>query len=418
MSFLKNWLIWIVMGVIVLVLAGLRLFLTSSYIEQEEKSVEELLTLQKTVQKTVRDVRARRVPTKGDISQIATRLKEIQEEGEATAKMWENASRALDVEHNKDPEKEFAVFLLNECTKMCDKLAEDHAKLLGRYREGVTKYKDICFRQNHQLADVDKEYKTLKDTIIPWRQYLISKKIHEIVGKTTTEIENSYAAEMGASSEDEEDAKPEFHKEKQLRVVEYLGAIDFDEMKPSSFAEVDEEDQGSNKSSYGAPEFGGMPDEPSGRRGRRSRGRSRSSRGSRSGASGDDKDMPEDNVKRYYDAYPVSIEVIAHTAVVQKLLKNFMRVGDMVFVTTAVEMKPLTADKKSMSSGNYSMPMMGGTAGSSQVDMKDVALEIDAEVKYNREPPVWAKLSYEVYHFNAFELAKEAASGKKKKGKK
>ncbi|MHC4870465.1 MAG: hypothetical protein ACYTFY_01320 [Planctomycetota bacterium] len=368
MEFIKNWLVWIILGVIVLVCMIFRLVVISSYVAEEEESTKKLLSFQKTAEKKVSEIRRKKVPTRGDIKQAQEMLKDIENEWAQTAEKWKKASVWLDERHGKDPEQEYSVFLLNKCTEACDKLALSRVRhIRGREWKPEPDFKaaNLCDRESHQLADLTKDFHSVEETMETWRRYLIAYKIHEVCARTKVDVTNANSLDSEKGTLE----KPAFKVIPQVRTVEYLGKVEFGDVITAEAANGEEETTDSD-----------------GRRGHKQHN--------------DDEEKPEENKSKvYHDTYPVSFEVVAHIKVIQQIMKNVLRSKklNLVFVPSKAEIIRFTDEETRPSEE---------TAAE-----EDTAVNIGKDLNYINEPPVTARLSYNIYHFRSLQEDK----GKKEK---
>ncbi len=365
MEFVKNWLSWIILGIIVLVCLGVRLTVISSYLDTEEKSRVELIAKKKKLEKAKKDIGLGKIPTKGDIKQAEGKLNSIKKEWERTAKAWKNASNYLNKKHGKDPATEYSVFLLRKCEELCSKLAEARLKTIDP-KAVVSKVKApfICNTKNHQIADVNIDYHTVAETESTWKKYLISSKIHEVCAKSSVKVDDSYSLEP----QNDATGKVSYIKKSSIRTIENLGDIDFGEV-------VTAKEANSKKSA-------------------------KSGRGRRSRKKNEDTTLKKNKV--YHTTYPASFEVTAHIKVVQQIMKNILRADKlhMVFVPVKVEINRFTDEETKAVAMN--------------VDSQQSCMYVDKSLNYTREPPVRAVLSYDVYSFDDINGTEKNKTNKRK----
>jgi len=364
MEFIKNWLIWIILGVIVLACMVFRLVIVSSYVTEEEESTKKLLSFQKGAEKKVREIRRKKVPTKGDIKQAQEMLKDIENEWAQTAEKWKKASVWLEEKHGQDPEQEYSVFLLNKCTDACDKLALSRVRhIRGKEWKPDADFKatNLCDRESHQLADLTKDFHSVEETMDTWKKYLIAYKIHEVCARTKVSIANANSLD----SENGTPEKPSFMVIPQIRTVEYLGKVEFGDVVTAEAANGEEEESNDSSSRRGRDEE-------------------------------EDDEKPEENKSKvYHDTYPVTFEVSAHIKVIQEIMKNMLRSKklNLVFVPVKTEIIRFTDEE--------TRPAEESTA------IEETIINVDMDLNYINEPPVTARLTYNIYHFRSLQEDKE-----------
>jgi hypothetical protein len=449
MTVLKDWWIWIALAAVLIVLVVVRFVVASSYIEDWEESTGRVVQLQDELETTARKPEA--LPTQGDIELAQQAQSRVEAETEKVIAMWEEASRAFDQMHDKTPEAEFVVYLHRQCQQMFDDLAREVARIRGTYEEG-SPLPQISNPQNNQLADLTRDYDTVRETILPWRHYLISKRLHEAAGRTRVGLANSFA--LADNDRDDE----EFVRRQEVRTVERLNRIIFGEVKESTVYGPDLEEEGSAMpgagdagmgefGGMGGPDRGGMPPgmgDPMMDPGMGEFGMGEF--GMEPGMGGDIElplqELPVDPKKTYADAYPVDVEVYGHVSVIQEYVRQVLATPDMVFFLRGIQIESLSSEAGRESGGGREMAgaarrdagsigflttqapeggapgtgremrggeMPGRRGEADETDAEALLAPVSRQVSYTHEPAVRAILTFDALHFHGFRKEREEA---------
>ncbi|MBN1256661.1 MAG: twin-arginine translocase TatA/TatE family subunit [Planctomycetes bacterium] len=423
MGFIKEWWHWLLLAIVILFLLGIRFLVISGKISEADKVRRTIKSNAEQAENLKREIDDKTLPTAGDLQESEKLQEQLEVELEKTENLWKHSSLGLEESHNQSPTY-FANFLYEKCEDMCWKLAQDISRLRGVPEEVIEKSrpgtslssmpKEVmekmywpCNPVEHRLAEYldATAFKNKEDTETPWIRYLISRRIHEIVGKTSVEINTWKIKKV-------EDNDPVKELSKQQRTIDQLGQIDFS----------------------GGGDFG--------------LGASASSRGGRSryGEQSSSQSLPLPG-KDYYKVYTVNINVVGHLRVIQELMKNFLNSEDILFVLKNTLISRYE-DKETQSGaviaganrqggkgggmiqppipagvGGYDIsggmqvpgriPSVGGQrdGGLTARDRDEASpwpSSLDLSLRVDHEPPVEAILSYEVYRFGDFKEKKES----------
>ncbi|MHC4884362.1 MAG: hypothetical protein ACYTGH_04680 [Planctomycetota bacterium] len=412
MAFVKNWWLWIAMGVVLLVLALIQLLVTSGYEEEAAKGDDILKTRQKKIAKMVKDIGSRNVATKGDLDAVETHLSAIRGKGKAAVTEWFKSSAAMNEPHGKDPKYEYNNFLFDDCEKNARDLtlellpflikaeprllgsalaAETDDELLEKIAKRVGDKKwTLCdletAKKSHQLADLEARFTTVDETLPTWNRYLILRRLQEVIKELRVTVKTKKLVDpKKTEGEGEEEAETSdasiFEDVKQVRVVERLGTVEWGEVRPASFISVEKKDDDSSDDD--SSDEGGEGDS-------------------------DGNTMRGEVTPKvtYHDAHPVTFEVVGHVKVVQALMKALLEAGgegvenSMLFVPKGMTLKRFTPEE--------TRPKQGSLAKDTTAEKKHRLVPIALGLEYTHEPPVQATLSYEVYHYRYASLTPDA----------
>lgn len=419
MAFVKKWWLFIASGVVILILVAIRLFWTSIYIQEGEEQAERVQAFKDKVDSALGSMRSGEFPTAGDIMQAQERLEKIQEEGDQTANLWYSSSTALEEMHDWDPQTEFAVELLKRCHELSVNMGRTIAEKrnaealrlekvlveMGRSDAQLPRYQFdryhplFCVPEDHELVDLTDDFRTVADTLKPWREYLISRRIHHIFGEVQVEVE-------GYALIPQEDTAPKVEEVTKRLTLDFLGPISFGEMIPATYDRVEEKEDESSQPSGGMYGMDSQPNpEPATRRRRRT---PRTTTGGSKKPSGITA-PPEykGDEKRYQDIYPVTIEVTGPPRAIQELMRKFLASKDMLFVPRNCEIFRFS-ESETKPNDNKTSPLVLGAAvagpGNELRILGDYEKPVrifqpNLELTAEHEPPVKAVLNYHVYYF-------------------
>ena len=263
MEWIKQLWLWVVLLVIAIVLVVIRIVVIGDYIAAEKQNLKQLANLTDKVDATTR--RLSRLPTKGDIEQARNMRDAIEAEGRETADLWLNASSALNALHEQDPGS-FPVFLHRQCREMAASLAAalprlrartladaletageevgprkddgslDVEKILNLHGFEPPAYERLLGEDAspmrywasdpdaQQIVSLEKDFAGQEETVLPWRQYLISNRIHRHAAEVAAVLEAGYVVPA-------ENEIPEVVPTLQVRTIESLGEITFGDKK-------------------------------------------------------------------------------------------------------------------------------------------------------------------------------------------
>jgi hypothetical protein len=394
MDFVKRWWIWILLGILVVAQVAVYFLVTADYVAIADENRAKLESLQEDVEAAVRRARAGRLPTRGDVAEAEEAVEEIMAERAQTAALWRSASQYLDERHGKDPRTEFNVFLHRSCRQMCFDLARDIAALRGltgealeraaqRDREDVLKNGEemgrlywVAAPADHQLADLTKSYETVAETMPVWRQFLISRKLHEVAGTVSAEVEVRLPEKDAEGNLLKDEAGlPVYAPGTAVRTVEAFEEIAFGEKRVvNALAELMEEDD----------------DEDDDRR--------------RYGRYGRDEDGADEEAEErepgQYTVYPVTIELTAHQAVVLAYLRALQEAVRDGFFLVERSYTWERLNEEATQPAEEGLPAAGEPA--------PIPREVQSGLRVWHEPPVRATIEIDVYHFRDFTTGAEA----------
>jgi hypothetical protein len=354
MDFVRTWWLYLVLAGILLVLLIVDLTVTAGYQHETRMAVRRLTDLAQEAR--TQSAKLSALPTEGDIRQVRERIDALEQEGAKAVESWKASTAMMDQEHGVSP-GDFSLHLYRKCNAMVQRTAVDVSRIHGLSEERIEEELEsedpegaiiwISDPQQQQLADLTVDYRTLEQTTLPWKKYLISSAIHRVAGQTSVrvEVDRLVVDEEGQYLTNEENV-PMTEPAEQVRTLDKLGKITIEAPTEAS--------------------FGGSGEEAMGR----------------------------------YEVYDVSFEVIGHLRAIQQFNQALLSYEGMLF-------EPASRSDERFDESQVRPDSTRSVPEARRAQLGSVPTPPLLDLLPDHEPPIRSKLSYRVYHFQTFGAEQE-----------